>query len=89
MLDGEQRTMTRQPPLSFMGQITTLSKHVILPAILAAGIPAADGDETASRLERATSVMNKLLESAHGIPPEKLSAADCVTVIPGFKNGVG
>ena len=63
------------------------TKHVILLATLAAGIPAAAADETASRLERATSVMNTLLESAHGIPPEKLSAADCVAVIPGFKKG--
>jgi SH3 domain-containing YSC84-like protein 1 len=50
-------------------------------------LAASPANDTAARLERAATVLKTLRSSAHGIPPEKLAASDCIAVIPGFKRG--
>ncbi len=54
---------------------------------LALGITADAADETAARLNRAAAIFAKMTESEHGIRPERMSNADCIAVIPGFKKG--
>lgn len=54
---------------------------------VAASLPAFAADETAARLAKATTVLNKMTQSGHGIPADKLAKADCIAVIPGFKKG--
>lgn len=48
---------------------------------------AARADESADRLDKAAKVFTAMTSSKHGIPGAKLSAADCIAVIPGFKKG--
>ena len=47
-------------------------------------LTAAAADDTAARLQSAAAVLNTAMESGHGIQ-DKISGADCVAVIPGFK----
>jgi len=54
---------------------------------VAAVLPAAATDETGVRLEKAVVVLNKMTESGHGIPPNRIASADCIAVVPGFKKG--
>jgi SH3 domain-containing YSC84-like protein 1 len=54
---------------------------------VAVAFTAIAADDTTERLGQATAVFNKLMESGHGIQPEKLASADCIAVIPGFKKG--
>jgi lipid-binding SYLF domain-containing protein len=54
---------------------------------LALGITADAADETAARLNRAAAIFAKMTESEHRIRPERMSNADCIAVIPGFKKG--
>jgi len=44
-------------------------------------------DETTERIQKARSVLTAMTDSKHSIPADKLAAADCVAVIPGFKKG--
>jgi lipid-binding SYLF domain-containing protein len=60
-----------------------LAAATVLPAGAAA-------DDTAERLGKAATVLNKMTES--GIPAEKFANADCIAVIPAFKKsaaGIG
>jgi lipid-binding SYLF domain-containing protein len=50
-------------------------------------ISASAADETAVRLNKATTVFAKLTESEHGTLPSRIASADCIAVIPGFKKG--
>lgn len=59
----------------------------LLFTVLAAALAASPANDTAARLERAAAVLKNLTSSAHGIPPEKLAASDCIAVVPGFKKG--
>ena len=52
-----------------------------------AAVSAAAANDTEARLGKAVTVLNTMMESGHGIPPEKLANADCIGVIPGFKKG--
>jgi lipid-binding SYLF domain-containing protein len=63
----------------------TISACLLLA--LALGITADAADETAARLNRAAAIFAKMTESEHGIRPERMSNADCIAVIPGFKKG--
>ena len=59
----------------------------LLSLTIAAVVTAAGADDTAARLGKATAVLNKMTQSGHEIPADKLASADCVVVIPGFKKG--
>jgi SH3 domain-containing YSC84-like protein 1 len=59
----------------------------LLFTLLTAALGASPANETAARLERSAAVLKTLSSSAHGIPSEKLAAADCIAVVPGFKKG--
>jgi SH3 domain-containing YSC84-like protein 1 len=59
----------------------------LLSLTFAAALTAAGADETAARLEKATTVFNTMTQSGHDIQAEKLASADCIVVIPGFKKG--
>jgi lipid-binding SYLF domain-containing protein len=48
---------------------------------------AARADESAERLGKAAKVLTTMTSAKHGIPGGKLSASDCIAVIPGFKKG--
>jgi SH3 domain-containing YSC84-like protein 1 len=52
-----------------------------------AAFSAEAANDTEARLGKAVAVLNTMMESGHGIPPEKLASADCIGVIPGFKKG--
>jgi lipid-binding SYLF domain-containing protein len=54
--------------------------------VVTAALAASPSNDTA-RLERSAAVLKTLTSSAHGIPPEKLAASDCIAVVPGFKKG--
>jgi lipid-binding SYLF domain-containing protein len=59
----------------------------LLFTVLTAALGASPTNDTAARLQRAATVLKTLTSSAHGIPPEKLAASDCIAVVPGFKKG--
>ena len=59
----------------------------LLFTVLTAALGASPANDTAARLDRAAAVLKNLTSSAHGIPPEKLAASDCIAVVPGFKKG--
>jgi lipid-binding SYLF domain-containing protein len=59
----------------------------LLFTVLTAALGASPANDTAARLEKAATVLKTLTSSAHGIPPEKLAASDCIAVVPGFKKG--
>ena len=59
----------------------------LLLVTIAAVVTAAGADDTTARLEKATTVLNKMTQSGHDIPAAELASADCVVVIPGFKKG--
>jgi lipid-binding SYLF domain-containing protein len=61
--------------------------HSCLLSTLALGIIANGADETAARLTRATAIFANMTKSEHGIRPDRIAAADCIAVIPGFKKG--
>jgi lipid-binding SYLF domain-containing protein len=61
--------------------------HSSLLLTLAAALSASAADETAARLNKATAVFAKMTESEHGIRPDRIASADCISVIPGFKKG--
>jgi len=52
-----------------------------------AAFSAAAANDTDARLGRAVAVLNTMMESGHGNPPEKLANTDCIGVNPGFKKG--
>jgi lipid-binding SYLF domain-containing protein len=54
---------------------------------LAAAVTASAADDTAARLNKAMAVFAKMTESDRGIRPDRISSADCIGVIPGFKKG--
>lgn len=62
-------------------------KHFLLFLTAATVLHAASADDAPERLSRAVAVLGKTTESAHRIPEEKLTNADCIAVIPGFKKG--
>jgi lipid-binding SYLF domain-containing protein len=47
----------------------------------------AAADDTAARVANAATAFNTIMQSGHGIPPDKIAGADCIAVIPGFKKG--
>ena len=47
----------------------------------------ARADQSAQRLDKAAKVLMIATSSKHGISAERLSASDCIAVIPGFKKG--
>jgi lipid-binding SYLF domain-containing protein len=53
----------------------------------AAVLTAVAADDTAARLEKASAVLNNMIQPGHGIKAGELANADCVVVIPGFKKG--
>jgi lipid-binding SYLF domain-containing protein len=59
----------------------------LLSVMIAAALTAAGADDTTARLGKAAAVLNKMTQSGHDIPADKLASADCVVVIPGFKKG--
>jgi lipid-binding SYLF domain-containing protein len=59
----------------------------LLLLTIAAVVTAAGADETAARLAKATTVLNKMTQSGHEIRAAQLANADCVVVVPGFKKG--
>jgi SH3 domain-containing YSC84-like protein 1 len=59
----------------------------VLSLMIAAVFTAAGADNTAARLGKATTVLNKMTQSGHEIPAAELASADCIVVIPGFKKG--
>ena len=59
----------------------------LLFTVLTVALGASPANDTAARLQRAAAVLKTLTSSAHGIPPEKLAASDCIAVVPGFKKG--
>src|SRR5580658_217377 len=59
----------------------------LLFTVLTAAFGASPANDTAARLERSSAVLKTMTSSAHGIPPEKLAASDCIAVVPGFKKG--
>jgi lipid-binding SYLF domain-containing protein len=62
--------------------------HSFLLLTLALGSSTANAaDDTSTRLNRATAIFAKLMESGHDIRPERIANADCIAVIPGFKKG--
>jgi lipid-binding SYLF domain-containing protein len=54
----------------------------LLFTVLTAALGASPANDTAARLERAAAVLKTL-----SIPSGKLSASDCIAVVPGFKKG--
>lgn len=55
-----------------------------------AALPAFAGsaaDETAARLHKADAALNTIVNTRHEIKADRLAAADCIAVIPGFKKG--
>jgi len=48
---------------------------------------AAKADESTERLDKAAKIFKTMTSSKNGIPGAKLSASDCIAVIPGFKKG--
>lgn len=63
------------------------TQYYVLLLGTAVALAASTGDETAERLKRASTVLNTLTHSDHGILPGRIAGADCVAVIPGFKKG--
>jgi SH3 domain-containing YSC84-like protein 1 len=61
--------------------------HSLVLLIVAAAASSLAADDTALRLRNAASVLNTIAGSGHGIPADKLTGADCIAVIPGFKKG--
>jgi lipid-binding SYLF domain-containing protein len=55
--------------------------------ITAAVLFARAADETTARLDKAAAVFAKFATASHGIRPEQIDSADCIAVVPGFKNG--
>ena len=55
--------------------------------ITADAISARAADETTARLDKAAAVFSKLTTASHGIRPEQIDSADCIAVVPGFKEG--
>jgi SH3 domain-containing YSC84-like protein 1 len=54
---------------------------------MATCVCATAADESAARVANATAAFKTIMESGHGIPADKIAAADCIVVIPGFKKG--
>jgi SH3 domain-containing YSC84-like protein 1 len=73
--------------LSFKGIETMRKTTCLLFTVLTAALGASPANETTARLERSAAVLKALTSSAHGIPPEKLAASDCIAVVPRFKKG--
>jgi SH3 domain-containing YSC84-like protein 1 len=59
----------------------------LLALTVASVFTAAGADDTASRLAKATTVLNTMTQSGHEIRAGELANADCIVVIPGFKKG--
>jgi lipid-binding SYLF domain-containing protein len=59
----------------------------LLFTTLTAAFGASPGNDTAVRIDKAAAVLQNLTSSADGIPSQKLAAADCIAVVPGFKKG--
>jgi hypothetical protein len=55
--------------------------------VVAVDLGASPANDTSARIERAAAVLKTLSSSPHGIPAERLAAADCIAVVPGFKKG--
>jgi lipid-binding SYLF domain-containing protein len=62
-------------------------KPTLLFLIAASVVSALAADETPARLNKAVAVLNTMMDSGHGISPQQLASADCITIIPGFKKG--
>jgi hypothetical protein len=58
-----------------------------LSRITAAALSARAADQTTARLDKAAAVFAKLTTLPHGIRPEQIDSADCIAVVPGFKEG--
>jgi lipid-binding SYLF domain-containing protein len=63
----------------------TFYASLLLTIAGAVSVSAADG--TAARLNKATAVFAKLTASEEGSLPDRITKADCIAVIPGFKKG--
>jgi lipid-binding SYLF domain-containing protein len=62
--------------------------YAVLVFAMAVGIRPAAAEDTATRVQKAVAVVNKLTDSSgHVIAPEQIASADCIAVIPGFKKG--
>ncbi len=61
--------------------------HYLLLLTITAVLPATAADDTTGRIGKAVTVLNTMTESEHGIPAGRLTSADCIAVIPGFKKG--
>ena len=59
----------------------------LLFTVLTTALGASAANDSAARLQKAAAVLKTLTSSAHGIPPEKLAASDCIAVVPEFKQG--
>jgi CTP-dependent riboflavin kinase len=55
--------------------------------MIATALTAAGADDTTTRLEKATDILNKMTQSGHDIRAGEFASADCIVVIPGFKKG--
>jgi SH3 domain-containing YSC84-like protein 1 len=62
------------------------TRYVFL-LVMAGALSVTAADDTAARVGKAVSALNKVMSSGHGIPKDKLTGADCIAVIPGFKKG--
>ena len=59
----------------------------LLFTVLTAALGASSANDTAARLEKSAALLKTMTSSAHGIPPGKLAASDCIAIVPGFKKG--
>jgi len=67
--------------------LNIMRKLCILSLTVAAVLRAAAADDAAGRLAKATTVLNSMTRSEHGVPAKQLANADCIAVIPGFRKG--
>jgi SH3 domain-containing YSC84-like protein 1 len=59
----------------------------LLFTLLPAALGASPANDTAERLENAAVVLKTLTSTGHGTSSEKLTASDCIAVVPQFKKG--
>src|SRR5580698_10055737 len=77
-----QRALSRYERTTLMRRTQNLLFVTVVAVFTAAG-----ADDTAARLGKSVTVLNKMTQSGHEIQAGELASADCVVVIPGFKKG--
>jgi SH3 domain-containing YSC84-like protein 1 len=63
-----------------------ITQCFLLIPLIAASVAVA-ADETATRVEKAATVLTAMTRSPNGVAQKQITQADCIAIIPGFKKG--